>query len=81
VTLRYYFHVRDKDCFIPDEEGSELSGMTAARQEARANALEFAMNDLRGGVGIGQRWIDISDAAGHRLETLSVRDIVNARKT
>jgi uncharacterized protein DUF6894 len=80
VTLRYYFHVRDKDRSILDEEGSELPGMTAARQEARTNALEFAMDDLRGGLRIGQRWIDISDAAGHRLDTLSLRDLVNARK-
>ena len=41
------FNIRDSLGLIRDEEGSELGGITAARQEAVASAQDFAMDDLR----------------------------------
>ena len=77
--MRYYFHIRDLDGLIPDEEGSELSNIADARMEARASALDFAMNDLRCGHRIDERRIEIANEDGRILETVSVRDVILPR--
>jgi hypothetical protein len=74
--VRYYFHIHDQGLLIPDEEGGELSGIADARLEARASALDLAMNDLRNGRAIDDRRIVIADENGAVLETVSVREIV-----
>lgn len=76
--MRYFFNIRDKWGFIPDEEGSELSGIVAARCEATASARDFAVDDLRWGNPINARCIEITDEQGKILETLAVRDVVTA---
>ena len=78
--MRYYFHIRDQDQLIPDEEGSELSGMAAARFEARASAMDFAMDDLRSGRTIDDRQIEITNKAGTILESIAVRDAILSRR-
>jgi hypothetical protein len=77
--VRFYFHIRDQDLLIPDKEGSELSNIADARQEARASALDFAMEDLRGGHRIDERRIEIANEDGEILETVSVRDVTLPR--
>jgi hypothetical protein len=76
--MRYYFNIRDHSGLIPDEEGSELSGMAAARQEADASARDFAMDDLRACRLVDDRSIEITDARGNVLESVLVRDVVIA---
>jgi hypothetical protein len=78
--VRFYFHIRDQDRVIPDEEGSELSGITAARHEARASAMDFAMDDLRSGRTIDDREIEIVNEAGTILESVTVRDAILSRR-
>lgn len=75
-VLRYYFHIRDHAGLIPDEEGSELPGIADARIEARASAMDFAMNDLRSGRIIGDRQIEIASENGTVLESMTVRETV-----
>ena len=58
---RYFFNVRDSLGLIRHEEGSELGGITAARQEAVDSARNFAMDDLRCGNAIQARNIEITD--------------------
>ena len=50
--MRYFFHIRDLDGRISDEEGSELPDMAAARDEARATARDLAMEDLKRGQAV-----------------------------
>ena len=74
--MRYYFHIHDQGMLIPDEEGAEMSGIAEARIEARASALDLAINDLRGGYTIDDRRIVIADENGTVLETISVREAI-----
>lgn len=76
TALRYYFNIRDAKGVISDDEGSELSGITAALQEADASARDFAIDDLRGGTRVKDRSIEITDADGTLLECVAVRRIV-----
>jgi hypothetical protein len=73
--MRYYFHVRDGECLIPDREGSELPNLNAARDEAWLSARDFAIDSLRGGAAVNGRQIEITDEAGLVLATLPVRDV------
>jgi hypothetical protein len=68
--LRYFFHVRDGQGVITDDEGSELPDIIAARKEARESAKDFLVDALQGGPSILNRRIEIADAAGEVLETL-----------
>jgi hypothetical protein len=76
--VRYYFHIQDQGMVIPDEEGAEMSGIAQARIEARASALDLAINDLREGCAIDDRRIAIADENGTVLETVSVREVIQA---
>jgi hypothetical protein len=40
---RYLFHIRDGDKLIPDEEGTELPDLSAARKEAALSAREILL--------------------------------------
>ena len=75
--MRYFFHVRDKEGIVADEEGSELPNLVAARQEARECAKDFVVDVLRGGPSVVSRHIDISDAAGTILETLPLISVLH----
>lgn len=75
--MRYFFHIRSEDGVICDEEGSELPDIDAARTEARLSAREFAMDDLRRGVPVAPRRIEIADDSGQVLSMLPVRDVVS----
>jgi len=74
--VRYYFHIHDQDLRILDEEGCELSGIADAHIEARASALDLAMDDLRSGRAIDDRRIVIADENGTVVETVSVRELI-----
>ena len=75
-AVRYYFHIHDQDLRIPDEEGCELSGIADARIEARASALDLAMDDLRSRRAISDRRIVVADENGTVVETVSVRELI-----
>ena len=75
--MRYFFHIRSDDGLIRDEEGTELPDIDAARSEARLSARDFAMDDLRRGVPVVPRRIEIADDCGQVLGMLPVRDVVS----
>lgn len=76
-TLRYHFHIHDEAGVIPDEEGTELADLSAARAEARASARELAIEDLRRADRIHARRIEIADETGAVLETVMIAAVVN----
>jgi hypothetical protein len=39
---RYFFHIRDGEFLVPDEEGMECRNMRAVNDEARASARDIA---------------------------------------
>ncbi len=75
--MRYFFHVRDRQGLIRDEEGTELRDLAAARLEAFLSARDFAMEDLRRGGPVLLRQIEIADRSGKVLSTMPVIDVVH----
>jgi hypothetical protein len=45
---RYYFDIHDDDLFTPDDEGVDLDGVEAARDEAARTLGEIARDVLPG---------------------------------
>jgi uncharacterized protein DUF6894 len=71
---RYFFHVRDGQGFVPDEEGVVLANMAEARVEAVRSARDILADQLREGKALDGQKIEITDAAGQVLETLAFKD-------
>jgi hypothetical protein len=70
---RYFFHVRDGDDLIRDEEGTELPDPQAAKAEAMASARDLAMDEIRSKNRVGGRKIEIVGEFGETIQTLPVR--------
>lgn len=71
---RYYFHLHN-DMEVPDEEGSELADLEAARTLAVASAREMAAEAVREGVLNLDHSIDVTSDDGCVL-TVRFRDVV-----
>ena len=73
----YYFHLRNGEDILLDEDGRELLSMreieVAALQEARAIISHDA---LRGRIDLAYH-IDVQDRSGETLHSLRFRDAVN----
>jgi hypothetical protein len=70
---RYYFHIRDGEILVPDEEGTECRDMIAVQEEARASVRDlynvaipsFSLQPLAS--------IEIEDEDGNAVEMLPAR--------
>jgi hypothetical protein len=72
LGMRFYFNLSDDEGLIPDEEGSELADLESARAEARADARELAIEDMRNG-NCPRAWrIQISDSTGTVVESVQL---------
>ena len=73
----YYFHLRNGEDILLDEDGRELLSMreieVAALQEARAIISHDA---LQGRIDLAYH-IDVQDRSGETLHSLRFRDAVN----
>lgn len=72
---RYFFHVRDEDRLIEDQDGSELPDLEAARTEAAAAAREILAEQIRTGKEMSGRSFEITDDTGKVLATVTLRDV------
>jgi hypothetical protein len=75
--MLFFFHVRDCQGVIRDEEGSELRDLAAARLEAFLSAQDFAIEDIKRGGPVMLRQIEITDGDDNVLGTMPVIDIVH----
>lgn len=75
--MRYFFHIRDENGLVRDEEGSELAGIEDARKEAHLSARDLIIDDVRRGQRVAPRIIEITDENGQILESVPVRQIVD----
>ena len=75
--MRYFFHMHDSQGVVTDDEGSELPDLSAAQDEARLSARDFAIEGLKSGRGLSGRWISIADGDGKVLDTLTIRAIMH----
>lgn len=73
---RYYFHIKSDVDFVEDPEGIELAGDAEAREEAIDAAREMLAERVRRGEVVDGYVIDVHDAAGTKVFTLSFRDVL-----
>lgn len=64
---RYYFHIREGNVLMPDDEGRFFPGLPAARNELMASLREIVSERLLHGTDIEGRQFEIADEAGDVL--------------
>jgi 3-oxoacyl-[acyl-carrier-protein] synthase III len=73
---RFFFQVRTDTALIEDPEGIELPHLEAARAEAIAGLRQLAADALLQNLPASNRQVDICDAAGLLLATVSAQDAI-----
>src|SRR5687767_3803172 len=61
---RYFFHLRDDEELIRDDEGTELPDLSAARTEAAQTAKEIINESIGSGEPLDHLVVEIWDEAG-----------------
>ena len=71
---RYYFHIRDGDTLVLDDDGSELANVEAIRNEALQSARDLHRQDATDHFFTsGSPYIAVSDDAGNVVLTQPIR--------
>lgn len=70
--VRYYFHIRDRDRMIADEEGVELPSLATAIQEATLAARALLADAAADGDDISHQVIEVTDTEGIVVHELSL---------
>lgn len=73
---RFFFHIRNHEEFVRDEEGVEMSNARAALIEAEDAAREILAEKVRRGEVIDGNEFEVHDELGTRLFTLPFRDVL-----
>jgi hypothetical protein len=71
---RYYFHIRDHDRLILDEEGVEIADDDGAQREAEASADDLVQDAITSGDDIGHQVIEVATEDGRVIATIALRD-------
>ena len=61
---RYFFHIRDGEELIPDDEGSNLADLPAARKEAAQTVREIIAESVGSREPLEQLTVEIWDEEG-----------------
>ena len=61
IMARYFFHIRDEDRLVRDEEGMELPNLDAARKEAVVSAHSIVAEAIGGDEPLDHVAIEIWD--------------------
>lgn len=75
IMPHYFFHIRDRGNFIPDEEGMELADLHAARLEATVSAHAMFADAIADADDISHQVIEVSDGSGRVLAELALREL------
>ena len=70
---RYYFHVRRDGQLIRDEEGVDLSDISAAKQEALKGARELLADAIKTGRRTVPDALVVTDEAGREVDTVTLQ--------
>ena len=73
---RYFFHLREPGGYIRDEEGVDLADLEAAHVHALENVRDIISMEVRGGVIPLSHVMEIADAAGNVVRTISYVEAV-----
>ncbi|MEP7241279.1 MAG: hypothetical protein ABI697_10380 [Devosia sp.] len=74
---RYFFHLRDGEDFVPDEEGSYFADLDGALEEARQSARDMLSEQLRAGEKLDGQSIEVSNDRGDLLERVTFKSVVD----
>lgn len=74
---RYYFHIKNEVETIRDQEGQELHGLDAVREEATESAREMMSEKVRGGQGPDGRAFVVMDEHGQTVLTFPFKDAIS----
>ena len=75
MTL-YYFHIRDGEQIIPDEDGLELDSDAEAIREGRAGAIDMLRDALGTGDSILHQVVEIFDEQGRLVGRVPLRSLI-----
>lgn len=67
---RYFFHIRDHDRMILDDEGLELASVSDAIREARNELEEMVIDSARDGDNISHQVMEVTDHTGRVLASI-----------
>ncbi len=73
----YFLHLREGDVRIEDPDGYDLRDLTAAHEEALAEARDILAEYVRAGKLIDGQHFDIADEDGRVLMVVPLRDALN----
>lgn len=74
--MRYYFHIRDGEELMKDEEGVELGNKEAARAEADRAARDLLIDKIRQHQPLDHRRFEVWDETGVPLFILPIRSVI-----
>ncbi len=69
---RYFFHFRKGDELIEDEEGTELTSLAEARDNALEDLRQFVGNAIKDGVDVPAELMIVVDDAGRRVAAVPI---------
>jgi hypothetical protein len=75
---RFFLHLRDRDERVEDATGAEFPSLLAARAEAIKSAREIMAENLRLGLPLDHKQIEICDAQGQLIEEVRFSDVLKA---
>lgn len=73
---RYFFHLREPGVYVRNEEGAELADLEAAYAHALYNVRDIISMEVRDGVIPLSHVMEIADAAGNVVRTISYVEAV-----
>ena len=73
---QYFFHLREPGAYFRDEEGAELADLDAAHARALENVRDIISMEVRSGVIPLSHVMEIADAAGNVVKTISYVEAV-----
>jgi len=80
VIPRYYFHVRNGNGLVEDEEGRSLPDRDTARAEALKGVRSMLSEDVLSGFLDLQGTIDVVEEAGEPVLSLDFGEAVDVRR-
>jgi hypothetical protein len=78
VMAHFYFHIKGENCFVPDEEGSELPDIQAAGNEALNDARDLAIEALKKRQDVNGNRIEVATGDGEVVMAVPVRAVLIA---
>lgn len=73
---KYYFHIRDGEELVQDDEGIDLPNLAAAQEEAVQAARDMLVELLRNDLPVNGQKFEICDADGNILAVVAFRQVL-----